>query len=172
MKVIKMKNFLVPDYSFKALTDVTPEFLCHHDIKLLMLDMDNTISPYGIYEPSEDILAWSDNMKSAGIELYIVSNSKRPGRTEQFAKIMNIGYIKAAGKPKPAALLKVMGIKNISPKNCALAGDQIYTDTIAANLAGVMSILVFPIKFTNVFLKIRYWAELPFRALCKNKMEG
>lgn len=167
-----MKNIFVPEFSFKALTDVTPEFLCQHNIKLLMLDMDNTISPYGISEPSAEVLEWSDRIKEAGIELYIVSNSKRPGRTEQFAKIMNIGYIKAAGKPKPAGILKVMGIKNISPQHCALAGDQIYTDTIAANLAGVMSLLVFPIKFTNIFLKLRYWAELPFRALCKNKMEG
>ena len=65
-----------------------------------------------------------------------------------------------------------MGIKNLQADNCALVGDQIYTDTIAANLAEVTSLLVYPIKFTNIFLRIRYWAEIPFRALCKNKMEG
>ena len=166
-------NFsLIPDYSFHALTDISADFLTERGIQLLMLDMDNTISPYGVTEPDEETRIWADNIKAAGIELYIVSNSKCPGRTEQFAKELSIGYIKAAGKPKPGALNKVMCIKELLPEQCALAGDQIYTDTIAANLAGVTSLLVYPIKFTNIFLKLRYWAELPFRGLCRNKMEG
>ena len=166
-----MKFSLVPKFSLKKLTDVTSDFLLSNKIKLLMLDLDNTIAPYGEHEPTMEVCEWVERMKAAGIELYIVSNSKRPGRTEQFAKLLNIGYIKAAGKPSPRALLKVMGIKGILPENCALAGDQIFTDTIAANCAGVTSILVYPIKFTNIFLRIRYWAEIPFRALCKNIME-
>jgi len=166
-------NFsLIPDYSFKSLTDISVEFLKEHNIKLLMLDMDNTISPYGVSVPSDEMINYIENLKLSGIEPYIVSNSKRPGRTEAFASALDIGYIKAAGKPRPRALLKVMGIKDIAAECCALVGDQIFTDTIAANTAGTTSLLVYPIKFTNIFLRIRYWAEIPFRALCKNKMEG
>ena len=161
-----------PDFSFKALTDITVEFLKEQNIKLLMLDMDNTIAPYGVSVPSDEICAYISELKQAGVEPYIVSNSKRPGRTEKFAEKLKVGYIKEAKKPKPRALLKVMGIKNLQAENCALVGDQIFTDTIAANLAGATSLLVYPIKFTNIFLRIRYWAEIPFRALCKNKMEG
>lgn len=167
-----MKFPLIPDHSFRKLTDISPEFLKDTGIQLLMLDMDNTISPYGVTEPSEEMLQWAEAVKMAGTELYIVSNSKRIGRTEQFAKALNVGYIKAAGKPRPGAVLKVMTIKEVAPENCALAGDQIYTDTIAANLAGITSLLVYPIKFTNILLRFRYWAELPFRALCRNKAEG
>ena len=163
---------MIPDFSFRKLTDISVEFLKERNIKLLMLDMDNTISPYGVSTPNAEMCSYIDELKASGIEPYIISNSKRPGRTEAFAESLKIGYIKAAGKPRPRALLKIMGTKNIPAENCALVGDQIFTDTIAANLAEATSLLVFPIKFTNIFLRIRYWAEIPFRALCKNKMEG
>ena len=145
------------------------EFLAENGIKLLMLDMDNTIEPYDRSSPGEEILEWVRCVKESGVEIFIVSNSKRTGRTEKFAQAMNVGYIKAAGKPSPNAIRKVMGIKGLKPENCALVGDQIYTDTVAANRAGVMSVIVYPIKFTNVFLKLRYWAEIPFRSMCKNR---
>ena len=166
-------NFsLIPDYSFNALTDISVEFLKEHNIKLLMLDMDNTIAPYGVSSPSVEMKKYIEELKANGIEPFIVSNSKRPGRTEEFARQLELGFIKAAGKPKPDALNKVMLIKGLEPANCALVGDQIFTDTIAANCAGTLSLIVYPIKFTNVFLRIRYWAEILFRSMCKNKTEG
>ena len=54
---------------------------------------------------------------------------------------------------------------------CALAGDQIYTDTLAANRAGVRSILVEPIHLHNVWLRLRHVAELPFIHLAKRRMK-
>ena len=48
------------------------------------------------------------------------------------------------------------------PEQCALAGDQIFTDTLGANLAGITSILVTPIHNHNIWLKLRHVAELPF----------
>ncbi len=163
-------NFsFIPDYSFKKLTDITVEFLSENNIKLLMLDMDNTIAPYDMAVPGVKLLEWSESIKAAGIEIFIVSNSKRTGRTEKFAQKMNVGFIKSARKPSPNAIYKVMGIKSLNPDECALVGDQIFTDTIAANMAGVMSVIVYPIKFTNIFLRLRYWAEIPFRSMCKNR---
>ena len=41
-------------------------------------------------------------------------------------------------------------------------GDQIYTDTLGANNAGVMPILVRAIDNHNIWLKLRHVAELPF----------
>jgi len=63
-----------------------------------------------------------------------------------------------------------MKIAGFSSDVSALAGDQVFTDTLAANLAGVVSISVRPRRFTNPLLKLRYFIELPFRAMCKNKM--
>ena len=37
---------LLPKLIFHKLTDVTPDFLREHGIRLLMLDFDNTMLPY------------------------------------------------------------------------------------------------------------------------------
>ena len=60
--------------------------------------------------------------------------------------------------------------EGIPARNTALVGDQIFTDVLGANIAGIKSILVEPIKFTNPFLALRYFVETPFRKMYKNKL--
>ena len=130
-----------------------------------MLDLDNTIAPYGQAEPSADVIAWVIRMKSFGIKLHIVSNSKKTKRVSAFADALGIPYIYRAKKPSPRAVRELLEKLLIKPTAAALVGDQIYTDVLAANSAGVMSVLVKPIEFTNPFLALRYALELPFRVL-------
>jgi len=167
-----MSFSLVPQYSFYGLADISPEFLKELGIKLLMLDLDNTVAAYSESSPSDSIALWSLQVKEYGIELYIVSNSVRYGRVESFAQALQIKYVKRASKPSPKVVLQVLGETGYKPGESALVGDQIYTDTIAANRAGVVSIVVRPRRFTNPFLALRYALEAPFRAMCRNKNRG
>ena len=48
-------------------------------------------------------------------------------------------------------------------------GDQIYTDTLGANCAGVTSILVDAISNHNFWLKARHVLELPFILIARNR---
>ena len=57
----------------------------------------------------------------------------------------------------------------IGPAETAMAGDQTYTDILGANFAGVTSVLVKPILFSNPFQRIRYGLELPFILLGRRK---
>lgn len=167
-----MSFSLVPDYSFCRVTDILPDFLKSQGIRFLMMDLDNTIAPYGQNMLSENVLRWAEAVVESGVELYFVSNSKKYGRVEHFAdSLKNIGYIKAAGKPSPKGVLAAMSAAGRTKKESALVGDQVFTDVLAANNGSVTSICVKPIKFTNPFLAIRYFFEIPFRAMCKNKME-
>ena len=50
----------------------------------------------------------------------------------------------------------------VPPSVCALVGDQIYTDTLGANCAGIRSILVKAIHNHTFWLKLRHVAEKPF----------
>ena len=52
--------------------------------------------------------------------------------------------------------------KEMKERIAALVGDQIYTDTLGANCAGVTSILVSAINNHNFWLKARHVLELPF----------
>ena len=52
---------------------------------------------------------------------------------------------------------------------CALAGDQIFTDTTGARCCGVTAILVTAIDNHNFWLKARHIAELPFIFFARNR---
>jgi HAD superfamily phosphatase (TIGR01668 family) len=105
-------------------------------------------------------------MKNSGVRLFFVSNNRQRGRVERFAEALEIGYVKAAGKPSPRAALEIVRKMGVTPSQAALAGDQVYTDVLAANRAGVASIAVRPIRLKNPVLAIRYALEAPFRWMC------
>ena len=158
----------VPLYSFRDITDVTTDFLEQLGIKFLMLDLDNTLAAYDEHELSDRISKWISDIRDSGIELFLISNSSRKKRVEAFSESTGIGFIMKSGKPSPKSLLRAMEKSGFGHDETALAGDQVFTDTLAANRAGVISIVVRPRRFTNPFLALRYYIEVPFRAMCKN----
>ena len=66
---------LTPEYIFKTIECIHPDFLAAHGIKALVLDVDNTLTADNsqVLEPS--VQAWLDEMRAAGISLTIVSNN-------------------------------------------------------------------------------------------------
>lgn len=157
-----MSFSLLPCYKFISVTNITPQFLTSHGFKLLLLDLDNTLAPYKTLDPDPKIAAWLQGMRQGGIDVCMVSNNKGI-RPEVFAKTFDIPFIKRAGKPGTRGINEAISKFGVSKAETALVGDQIYTDMIAAGIAGITGILVKPIKFTNPFLAIRYFLELPFR---------
>ena len=53
---------LLPKFIFGEITDITPEFLKSHNIRLLLMDFDNTMLPYTTNEPTPALLQWMQNM--------------------------------------------------------------------------------------------------------------
>lgn len=160
----------VPHYAFREIIDISPDFLKGLGIEFLMLDLDNTAASYGEHTPSDSVTRWVSSMKDCGVEMCIVSNSVRETRVDMFADTLGIKFIKGASKPSPKGILKAMEAAGFCPCVSAFVGDQVYTDALAANRAGIVSIVVRPRQFTNPFLALRYAAEAPFRAISKRKM--
>lgn len=144
-----------------GITDLTPELLGSRGIRLLMLDFDNTIVPYTTDIPTEAVSAWLETMKRSPIQICVVSNSKRD-RVRIFCEKFGIPCITHAGKPFSRGIGQCLERFGMEPGECALVGDQIYTDTLGANCAGVQSILVRAIHNHNIWLKLRHAAEMPF----------
>ena len=159
---------LLPTLKYNKLTDVSPSDLAGRGIKLLILDLDNTVSPYKINEPTAEVTAWRESMEGAGITLFIVSNNHGE-RPRIFSEKLKIPYIKRAKKPFTRGIYAAMEAVGAAKSETALAGDQIYTDMLAANFAGITGILVEPIKFSNPLLAVRYFFELPFRHIKKER---
>ena len=159
---------LLPMIIVPALTDVRVELLQSRNIKLLMLDFDNTIVPYTTNIPTDAMKAWFATMEESGIPLCIVSNSKRD-RVKKFATEYGIACITHSRKPFPKGIRECLDKFQLDPEECALVGDQIFTDTLGANCTGVTSILVKAIDNHNIWLKLRHAAELPFIFLARKR---
>ena len=156
-----MKFPLLPVMILEKLTQLTPQFLREQKIRLLMLDFDNTIVPYTTNVPTEEMKAWFLEMQQAEIQLCVVSNS-RNSRVQAFCELFGLDCITHAKKPSPSGIRRCMEKYGAQPSDCGLVGDQIFTDTLGANLAGVRPILVNAIDNHNIWLKLRHVAELPF----------
>lgn len=163
-----MSFSLLPKIIIRELPDLTPEMLTQRGIRLLMLDFDNTIVPYTRDDPEEKMIAWLKMMQASEVHLCIVSNSKRQ-RVRIFCKKYGLDCITHAKKPFPKGIRECLEKYDLPAEQCAIAGDQIYTDTLGGNCAGVTSILVKAIDNHNIWLKLRHVAEMPFILMAKNR---
>ncbi|HHU05193.1 MAG TPA: YqeG family HAD IIIA-type phosphatase [Clostridiales bacterium] len=161
-----MFSSLIPKFRVKSIFDLSPELLMKHGISLVLTDLDNTLAPYSGQEPSDKLIKWKNELSAASIDIFIVSNT-RTERAKKFSALWGVPYIDGAKKPSPDALIRAARRMNRAPGETLLIGDQIFTDVWSANRAGVLSVIVEPLKLTNVFYILRYIAELPFRAFAK-----
>jgi len=157
---------LLPKFIFGEITDITPEFLKSHNIRLLLMDFDNTMLPYTTNEPTPALLQWISSMQEAGIRLCIVSNSKK-ARVPNFSATYGIPCVTHAAKPGTKGIRRAL--EQMGESHAALVGDQIYTDVLGANLAGIPSIIVRSIHNHNIWLKLRHLFEIPFLAIAAGR---
>ena len=156
-----MSFSFLPAILTDELTDLTPEILRGRNIRLLMMDFDNTIVPYTTSVPTRKMADWLRNMLESDVLLCVVSNSKND-RVKIFCEKYDLPCITRAGKPGTRGIKECLEQFEIPAEEAALVGDQIFTDTLGANSAGVTPILVRAIDNHNIWLKLRHVAELPF----------
>ena len=59
-----MKFPLVPAYYFSDIYAIDLARLRARGVKLLLADLDNTLVPYGVTEPPEEIVAWKQALEA------------------------------------------------------------------------------------------------------------
>ena len=162
-------NFpLLPMLIADSITDLTPELLQKHGIRLLMLDFDNTIVPYTTSVATPQMDAWLREMAASDIRLCVVSNSKKD-RVKIFCQPYGIACITHAAKPSVRGIRACLERFQIPAEQAAIVGDQIFTDTLGGNRAGVTTVLVKAIDNHNFWLKARHVLEMPFIYLARKR---
>jgi len=150
-----MSNPLHPDFLFDFLSDVTPTRLRELGISALVIDLDNTLVPPHTARPTEEALAWLRTQEEAGIRVYLVSNNTEE-RVNAFCEGTTLPHIHRGAKPLPFGIIKAMNAMGASRKTCALLGDQILTDVLAARFAGIRMLMVKPMVMeTGTFFKMK-----------------
>lgn len=142
-----------PTYVFNNVTEITVDFLNKHNIKGLLLDLDNTLTTHNNPVPPQSSLDWLERMKESGIKMMIVSNNSSE-RVQPFAKALGLHFVPNGKKPLTFGYTQAIKEMGINKKNTAAVGDQIFTDILGSKLKGIRSLFVFPIEPEN---------SLPFR---------
>lgn len=158
----------LPAVMTDAITDILPSWLKKQNIRLLMLDFDNTIVPYTTSVPTKQVCAWLEMMRACDITVCVVSNSHND-RVPAFCREYGLDCITHAKKPFSKGIKECLAKYDIPASQAALVGDQIFTDTLGANGCGVKAILVKAIDNHNFWLKARHVLEKPFILLAKNR---
>ena len=155
-------NKFIPTRILPTYRDMTPELCAEKGIRGLILDVDNTFAPYEMPDPDEEIVAWVQRMREAGILLAFVSNNDPP-RLERFNRSLGCLMFCNAGKPGTKALRAAMAAMHTDENSTAVMGDQILTDVLAGRRAGLEAYLVPPIKDKkNLFFRTKRLLERPF----------
>ena len=137
-----MSFSLIPRGVYSAVTHISPKALAEKGVRLVLADLDNTLVPYRVIEPSRAVRQWRDALAAEGIALFLLSNSRKPGRPHSFAQKLDIPCIGHAGKPKREGFFRAMERMGVTPDQTVMVGDQIFTDVLGANRSGVTPLLV------------------------------
>lgn len=155
-----------PDEVVASVSDIQPESLKQQGIQAVLLDLDNTLVPWQKVDVPETVRQWIEAMKSAGLRLCLVSNTRRRRRLETLAKELGVAYVPKAFKPRRYGLRQALEQLQATPQQAVMIGDQIFTDVWGGNRMGMRTILVLPMarrefigtKVSRLLERILLWA--------------
>ena len=135
--------FLYPREYINSTYEIDFDKLYKQGYRGIIFDIDNTLVPHGA-PADERAISLFTHLKEIGFSCMLLSNNKEP-RVKMFNDAVDVDYIYKAGKPKPSGYKKAMHRLGTTTDNTLFVGDQIFTDIVGANLAGIRTILVKPI---------------------------
>lgn len=136
---------LHPRYRFHHITKIPPDWLAQRGIAVVLLDVDNTLTTHNNPVITPEVIGWLDAVKATGVRMLILSNNSAE-RVAPLAAQLGLGFISRALKPLWFGVRHACNQLQTGRGRVAVIGDQIFTDVLCANLAGVISILVEPIE--------------------------
>lgn len=149
----KKKNILFPSDYVASIFDYDFDGAYRRGKRLVIFDIDNTFVPHGA-PADEESLAFISELKEKGFAFCAVSNNKEP-RVKMFCDAAGVPYIYDAGKPSAGGYLAAAKKAGVSREQSIFFGDQIFTDILGANRAGIESVLVKPVDRSTDEIQIR-----------------
>lgn len=128
----------------RRITDVTAEDLRRLGASCVLLDVDNTLTTHDAPELDSLVLDWLDTMREQFVLVVVSNNSEE--RVAPFAEKIGLPFHALARKPLPGGFWSAGAEHCMATEECVVIGDQIFTDILGANLAGMKSILLEPIE--------------------------
>jgi HAD superfamily phosphatase (TIGR01668 family) len=132
-----------------------------HQIKGLVLDVDDTIIPIKTTQVQPELIEWLAEIRKL-TKLWLVSNNPNRQRIEAIAESLEIPYLLSAGKPSRKKLRQAVDDMNLPYREIAMVGDRIFTDVLAGNRLGIFTILVDPIAANSSTSSFHFLRQIEF----------
>lgn len=129
-----------------TILDITPALIQRHQLRGLILDVDETLVPVREVETNAEVKRWFADIK-AQMPIWLVSNNLNESRIRRIAESLEAPYISGARKPSRRQLRKAAQAMQLPSKSIAMVGDRLFTDVIAGNRLGMFTILVEPMVY-------------------------
>jgi uncharacterized protein len=155
---------LRPDFCFRRVLDIRPEWLEQMGVQGLLLDIDNTITRWeNIVVPSPE-MAWLESLDGAKIHCRLLSNGLA---RKKAAVAAQTGLKHVTGifvKPFAQAFRQGLADLDLPAEQVMMIGDSVFTDVVFANRLGLWTSLVDPLSPVDFFGSKVY--RLMERMLC------
>ena len=134
-----LKEFYPYEYK-DSVFDIDFKALYSKGYRGLIFDIDNTLVPHGA-NSTDKVDELFGTLKEMGFKSLMLSNNSEK-RILRFLKNIDAQYIYEAGKPDPACCEKAVKMLGLPKDKVVVIGDQVFTDILCANRAGLACILV------------------------------
>ena len=130
----------IPFAHSKSIYEIEPCFFVNHGVKVLFMDLDNTLDSYRDKEPKKETIDYVNRLKEAGLTPVIISNNKAH-RVSGYANLLGVEFLSSARKPFSKRINQEIARRNVDKENVMLVGDQLMTDVLAAKGAKIRVVL-------------------------------
>ena len=134
-----------PHESLATVQEVNLESLKESGKTLILLDVDNTLLPWRGNDVPSAVLKWLAQGKSLGFQFCILSNTRHPVRLRMLSELLGVQYIRAKFKPSRQMYFMALEKYDVAAEEAVMIGDQLLTDVLGANRAGIDAIWIRPV---------------------------
>ncbi len=132
----------IPDIYQKSIYTIDYQYLKDNDIKCLFFDLEDTLVPITVKEPTDRLIKLFKELKALGFKIVIVSNTLRH-KLKAFKQGLEVEVIHYHRlKKKQLKLTKYLEDNKYDAYQAVIIGDEIIGDIACGNTIGITSILV------------------------------
>lgn len=167
-----LRELLTPDWvPGRTLAQLPLEELLERPvpIRALVLDVDRTLLPRRSASLPASAEQWLREAQRR-LPIHLLSNNPSRRRIGTVAEQLGVPFTTSAGKPRRAALRRVLAELGLPAAQVALVGDRLFTDVLAGNRLGLFTVLVKPIdaqgrpcerdRLQNLELRMARWVGM------------
>ncbi|MDY3823419.1 MAG: YqeG family HAD IIIA-type phosphatase [Streptococcus sp.] len=139
-EIIRMIRQFLPRQHVKSVFSIDYKNIYQKGFRAILFDIDATLVPHGC-DVTPEVESLLQYVQSIGFKVLLISNNSDE-RIRMFTRNVAVPYIPLANKPHPEAYLKALTVLGVEKDKTLVIGDQIFTDVLGANRAGLDSVIV------------------------------